>query len=171
MTKVAGAVLLLLLAGCSIDGVGAAPASVAPAQPLQVALGSVIPITEFGAPILNVTVLNGITYTGATFIQPAAGDTYYLLQVKYEGVGSGGTYSPYDWSAYVDNQKLALATVIDPQYPTLSLGTIAAGRSITGWVAFEGPSDASAVEFDYTLNPYLSPNPIFEVVLQKRPTG
>lgn len=135
---------------------------------LAVGLGEPVRITEGGEESLLITVERAAHHAsfpgefGAD--EPASGNVFYTFFVKYEGLGAGGNYNPFDWQVFAGNQAARNAFVLNGPEPALSSGSLPNGRTVSGWLVYEGPADPGNVTLSYEGNVF-NDEPVFEVTV------
>lgn len=78
---------------------------------------------------------------------PTAGYRYIAALVNYTARVSW-SYNLFDWAAH-DTRQFQYEPLAYAPNPGLSYGTLAAGRQVEGWVAFEVPEDVREVWLDF----------------------
>jgi hypothetical protein len=81
-----------------------------------------------------------------SFYKPAKGKKYVSVRARYEALEDGATYNIIFWDALDKDGNRYEATVLGPVEPDLTVGDLAAGDSVEGWVTFEVPRAVSRLE-------------------------
>ncbi|MGO9180067.1 MAG: DUF4352 domain-containing protein [Candidatus Limnocylindrales bacterium] len=131
-----------------------APAVTLPPAPTPVANGStVIALGKVGHTAHTELVVLASQYaTTGQYINPPAGDVWVAFKVKVTAEADDQTVSVSNFTAAADGTEqgqMGFADISDWQ-PALTIATINAGRSVTGWLVFEVPTPKKFVELDYT---------------------
>lgn len=86
------------------------------------------------------------------FIQPKAGNKYIFLEFAFINTGKSDTaISFYSFDAYADGYSADMFYGADDELSA----TLSAGRSTTGKIYFEVPTDAKEIEVEYSPNALL----------------
>jgi hypothetical protein len=98
--------------------------------------------------------------------KPKKGNIFIQARVTYEAIVDGVDYNPYDWQVFVDGTAVENTSfVYSGPDPSLSSGSLPAGRKASGWVIYEVPINGE-VRMSYG-NTYGDTPPVFEVVIRK----
>ena len=81
-----------------------------------------------------------------SFYKPARGQKYVSVLVRYEALADGADYNIIFWDALDKDGERYEATVLGPVEPDLTVGQLAAGESVEGWVTYEVPKAVSRLE-------------------------
>ena len=156
-------VLALVLAGCGGAATVAPRATPAPTPVVEVVpedftpppeeiaakLGEAVPLinTETGDDLGTVTVIAGKRYTKTGYFVADKGRAWIGVKVRYAAVDPFD-YSMFDWVAHDGdgNQYQLGGFALSPE---LMGGTLAKGRKVDGWIAFEVPAGTKALWADY----------------------
>ena len=115
----------------------------------QAAIGERVSLNDgSGNDLGDVTVVEAKKYSSAgDFLTADRGRVFAGARVRYDARAEF-SYNQFDWVAHDDegNQFEALGYPLDPE---LSSGTLAAGRKVVGWVAFDVPKGTKHLWIDY----------------------
>jgi hypothetical protein len=81
-----------------------------------------------------------------SFYKPAKGKKYVSVLARYEALEDGAAYNIIFWDAVDKDGNRYEATVLGPVEPDLTVGDLAAGDSVEGWVTYEVPKAVSRLE-------------------------
>ena len=81
-----------------------------------------------------------------SFYQPGAGRKYVSFLVRYKAVEDGAAYNITFWDALDKSGNRYEAEVLGQIEPDLTVGDLAAGKKVQGWVTYEVPDDVNALE-------------------------
>lgn len=99
-----------------------------------------------------VYVASGDYVSDNEFIQPKDGNKYIFLDFAFINTGTSDTaISFYSFDAYADGYSVDMFYGADDDLSA----TLSAGRSTTGKIYFEVPSDAKEIEVEYSPNAFL----------------
>ena len=89
---------------------------------------------------------SGEYISDSQFLQPADGNKYVYIKLFCENISSSDQYvSCYDFKCYADGYSCDACYSMDDGLSA----TLSAGRTTTGTVCFEVPSNASEIEFEF----------------------
>jgi hypothetical protein len=104
--------------------------------------------------------------SGYSVHKPKKGHIFIQARVRYEAITDGVDYNPFDWQVFVNGNAVENSTfVFSGPDPSLSYGTLPAGRKAAGWVVYEVPVKGE-VRTSYG-NTYSDAPPVFEIVIRK----
>jgi hypothetical protein len=81
-----------------------------------------------------------------SFYKPAKGKKYVSVLARYEALEDGAAYNIIFWDALDKDGNRYEATVLGPVEPDLTVGDLASGDSVEGWVTYEVPKAVSRLE-------------------------
>lgn len=81
-----------------------------------------------------------------SFYQPGKGRKYVSFLVRYEALEDGADYNITFWDALDPSGKRYEAEVLGQIEPDLTVGDLAAGKKVQGWVTYEVPNDVNALQ-------------------------
>lgn len=81
-----------------------------------------------------------------SFFEPAPGNRYVSVLVRYEALEDGASYNPFYWSANDEDGFSYSYSIFSPREPNLSSGDLREGRKTQGWITFEVPQDVDWLE-------------------------
>lgn len=87
------------------------------------------------------------------FMQPAEGNRFIYLQLAFENLSekNDANVSAYSFECYADGYSAQMKYFGEEELSA----TLSAGRSTSGFLYFEVPSDAQEIEIEYTENMFL----------------
>ena len=141
-------------------------------SPTEFGVGDTITISKGGDPWANFTVVevqqateypdpDGY-YTDEPQIQ---GNVFLAAFVRFDALTDGVDYNTFSFQVFVDNLAVDnFAFVLNGPEPTLSSGTLPAGRSAEGWLLYEVPASGKVL---LSYSDFFNDTPIFEVVLRE----
>jgi len=101
--------------------------------------------------------------SGSEYIKPKEGMEYVIVTVKYKNIGTKDTisYNPYDFKMLNSKGQITDHTYTTVNSDTaLSSGDLAPSGEIEGTIAFEQPSNDTALVLQYTSNMFLTDSKI-----------
>ena len=81
-----------------------------------------------------------------SFYQPGKGQKYVSFLVRYVALEDGADYNIIFWDALDTSGKRYEAEVLGQIKPDLTVGDLAAGKKVQGWVTYEVPDDVNALQ-------------------------
>ncbi len=81
-----------------------------------------------------------------SFYQPGKGQKYVSFLVRYVALEDGADYNIIFWDALDTSGKRYEAEVLGQIEPDLTVGDLAAGKKVQGWVTYEVPDDVNALQ-------------------------
>ena len=81
-----------------------------------------------------------------SFYQPGEGQKYVSFLVRYEALEDGAEYNIIFWDASDKAGIRYEAEVLGQIEPDLTVGQLAAGKKVQGWVTYEVPQDVNQLE-------------------------
>ncbi len=131
----------------------AAP-SVAPSSGIQQQkVGDTVDITCSGADCLDITV-DKVQFA-KSYRDPQGylndtpttkGDEFLAYHIIYKAIGPNATYSEGDWAVYANSNLVNIETFVEHgPTPTLGVGDLPDGKSVSGWLVQEVPPTGSLV--------------------------
>ncbi len=81
-----------------------------------------------------------------SFYQPGEGQKYVSFLVRYEALEDGAEYNIIFWDAIDKSGDRYEAEVLGQIEPDLTVGQLAAGKKVQGWVTYEVPQDVNQLQ-------------------------
>jgi len=81
-----------------------------------------------------------------SFYQPGEGQKYVSFLVRYEALEDGAEYNIIFWDAIDKSGTRYEAEVLGQIEPDLTVGQLAAGKKVQGWVTYEVPQDVNQLQ-------------------------
>ena len=81
-----------------------------------------------------------------SFYQPDKGKKYVSFLVRYEAIEDGADYNIIFWDALDASGKRYEAQVLGQIEPDLTVGDLAAGKKVQGWVTYEVPAGVNELQ-------------------------
>jgi hypothetical protein len=81
-----------------------------------------------------------------SFYQPGEGQKYVSFLVRYEALEDGAEYNIIFWDAIDKSGARYEAEVLGQIEPDLTVGQLAAGKKVQGWVTYEVPQDVNQLQ-------------------------
>ena len=81
-----------------------------------------------------------------SFYQPGEGQKYVSFLVRYEALEDGAEYNIIFWDAIDKAGTRYEAEVLGQIEPDLTVGQLASGKKVQGWVTYEVPQDVNQLQ-------------------------
>jgi hypothetical protein len=81
-----------------------------------------------------------------SFYKPGKGQKYVSFLVRYEAIEDGADYNITFWDALDASGKRYEAEVLGQIEPDLTVGDLAAGKKVQGWVTYEVPAGVNGLQ-------------------------